>query len=63
MGHSDEVGYMSDFCDGTCFKENQLFAMHKDAIQVILYYDELEICNPLGSKRTKHKLGMHNSLN
>ena len=21
------------------------------------YYDELEVCNPLGSKRTKHKLG------
>ena len=28
------------------------------ALQVILYYDDVEICNPLGSRTKKHKLGM-----
>ena len=27
------------------------------ALQITLYYDELEVCNPLGSRRKKHKLG------
>ena len=27
------------------------------ALQIQLYYDELEVCNPLGSKAKKHKLG------
>lgn len=33
--------------------------MHTDALQIFLYYDELEICNPLGSKVKIHKLGMY----
>ena len=24
----------------------------------LFYYDDLEICNPLGSKKSVHKLGM-----
>lgn len=32
----------------------------KFAIQIILYYDELEIVNPLGSKNGKHKIGNFN---
>ena len=27
------------------------------ALQIMLYYDEVEVCNPLGSNRKKHKLG------
>ena len=27
------------------------------SLQIQLYYDELEVCNPLGSKAKKHKLG------
>ena len=50
-------GYLSDYCDATSFKNNSLFSVHDDAIQVMLYYDNLKICNPLGLKRTKHKLG------
>lgn len=26
----------------------------------MFYYNDLEVANPLGSKRTKHKLGMYN---
>ncbi len=31
--------------------------MFKGEIQVIAYYDEIELCNPLGSSTKKHKLG------
>ncbi len=50
---------MSDFCDGAAFKKNMLFSHHEKALQINFYYDDLEICNPLGSKKKKHKLGKH----
>lgn len=30
------------------------------SLQITLYYDELELCNPLGSHRKKHKIGIDN---
>ena len=53
--HSD---FMEDYCDGEVFKNHPLFSLEKKALQLLLYYDEVEICNPLGSKRKIHKLGM-----
>ena len=58
-GHKDEPGYLSDFCDGEEFSQNRLFSSHCRAIQIMFYYDYLEVANPLGSKRTKHKLGKY----
>lgn len=49
---------LRDFCDGELFRNNQLFREDPSALQIQLYYDELELCNPLGSKAKKHKLGM-----
>jgi hypothetical protein len=34
-----------------------LFSRDPTALQLMLYYDEVEIANPLGSKAGKHKLG------
>ena len=48
---------MNDFCDGEVFTYHPLFSVHEDALQIFLYFDELEICNPLGSKAKIHKLG------
>ena len=48
---------LSDYCDGKCFCEHPLFSVDPVALQLILYYDELELCNPLGSRRKKHKIG------
>lgn len=31
---------------------------NSSVLQIILYYDELELCNPLGSRRKKHKIGI-----
>ena len=49
---------MGDFCDGDYFKHHQLFEENLAALQICLYYDDLEICNALGSKTKKHKLGI-----
>ena len=35
-----------------------LFSLHKYALQIMFYYDDLEICNLLGSKKSIHKLGI-----
>ena len=45
--HNNEL--LEDFCDGTLFKEHPLFSCDPYALQIIAYFDELEVCNPLGS--------------
>ena len=50
-------GVMRDFGDGLFVKEHPIFSKYPNALQVVLYYDDLEICNPLGSSAGKHKLG------
>ena len=49
--------YLNDFCDGTLFKSHPLFSIDQQALQIIAYFDELEVANPLGSYVAKHKLG------
>ena len=48
---------LGDYCDGEVFMKSELFQQDPCALQVQLYYDEVEVCNPLGSKAKKHKLG------
>lgn len=45
-----------DFCDGAIAKQSQIFSK-KESMQILFYYDDLEICNPLGSRKKVHKLG------
>ena len=54
--HTD--GLIEDFCDGTVFANHPLFSIDPCALQIIAYYDEVEICNPLGSHVKKYKLGI-----
>ena len=49
---------LGDFCDGSLYKMHPLFSAQPFALQIILYFDELEVCNPLGSSAKVHKLGM-----
>ena len=49
---------MEDFCDGALYKNHPIFSSDPLALQVIAYYDELELCNPLGTHVKKHKLGI-----
>ena len=49
---------LRDFCDGDRFKSHPLFRNDNNALQIVAYYDELEICNPLGAAAKVHKLGL-----
>ncbi len=55
--HGSNEETMRDMCDGSVFKEHPVFKGDNKAIQIIAYYDEIELCNPLGSSTKKHKLG------
>lgn len=48
---------MGDYCDGEQFQEHPLFKEDPCALQIRIYYDDVEVCNALGSKTKKHKLG------
>jgi len=50
-------GIMEDF-DGQLFKQHPLFSQDPHALQIIAYYDEVKLCNPLGTHVKQHKLGI-----
>ena len=52
------TGLIEDFCDGSVYSSHPLFSNDSSALQIVAYYDELEICNPLGSHVKQHKLGI-----
>lgn len=55
-GHECIEGKYRHFCCGEVFKHNELFRSDPYAIQIQLYTDDFEICNPLQSKAGVHKL-------
>lgn len=57
-GHQRNDNLLSDFCDGKYYKSHDLFSKDHTALQLIVYYDDVEVCNPLGSRAKKHKLGI-----
>jgi hypothetical protein len=59
--HARQDGLIEDFCDGSVFKDHPFFMQYPHALQILAYYDELEVCNPLGSHTKNHKLGIVSS--
>lgn len=51
-------GYFYDIIDGELMQTHPLFSSNPSALQIILYSDEIEICNPLKSHALKNKLLM-----
>lgn len=49
-------GFYSDFSSGSIFKTNDLFQTHPNSLQIQIATDDFEVCNPLGSKSTLHKI-------
>ena len=47
---------MYDFCDGQFYNQHPLFSGDDRALQLVVYTDEVETANPLGSYRGHHKL-------
>ena len=56
-GHCRQDDIMEDYCDGLQFKTHALFSSEPHSLQIMLYFDEVEICNPLGSSSKIHKIG------
>ena len=48
---------MQDYCDSPSFKEHPLYKDEPNALQIQLYYDDVEVVNPLGGNTKVHKLG------
>ena len=55
--HGSSDGIMRDFCDAQLIKESELFKKDPTALQLIMFYDKIEVANPLGAKAGIHKLG------
>ena len=51
-----EDGVVKDVRDGSWFRENEFFVNNPDAVPLVMFQDELELCNPLGSGKTRHKI-------
>ena len=51
-------GVIGSFIDGDQFKNNPFFQRYPHALRIDIYYDDLEVVNPLGSKTGSHKLGV-----
>jgi len=47
---------MKSVLDGQYYKSHEIFSKTSNSLAIILYYDELEVANPLGSRT--HKIGM-----
>ena len=47
---------LGDVKDGELFKKNAYFRKHPEALTLMLYSDAIEVVNPLGAGRGKHKV-------
>ena len=55
--HFSEQHELRDYCAGLLYKSHPLFCSEENALQIIGYYDEVEVVNPIGSYVSRHKLG------
>ena len=53
--HLRDDNILADVCDGSLLKEHPLSTV---TMQFIIYFDEVEVCNPLGSYSGFQKLGL-----
>ena len=57
-GHQCQDGLLYDYGDRSVYKSHALYSSNPLSLQIIAYYDDVEVCNPLGSRAKKRKLGM-----
>jgi hypothetical protein len=55
--HKSDDGIKRDFCDGDFFNHHPIFTTSSNVLQFVLYYDDIEVANALGSRAGNHKLG------
>lgn len=49
-------GHFKSFCDGSYYQENVLLSQEGPKLSIILYVDDFEIANPLGTSKKIHKV-------
>lgn len=49
-------GKLGDFIDGVVFSNHEVFSNDAQALKIIFYYDDCDLCNSAGSRVTKHKI-------
>lgn len=54
--HKCRIGVYENFCCGSIFKKSELFKEQPVAIQIEISSDDFEVCSPLKSKATIHKI-------
>ncbi len=54
-----DKGVFYDVQDGSIYQDDKYFEEHENTLCIVLYHDELEVCNPLGSNAGVHKLDMY----
>lgn len=58
--HLDDRGECrSDILDGNYAKSHPYLRLHPDAVAIMLYVDDFEVVNPIGSHNKKHKLTVY----
>ena len=55
--HRSPDDLLQDICDGTIFNDNPMLHDDERALQIIGYYDEFTLTNPLMSRAKQHKIG------
>ena len=55
--HTRSDGLIGDYCDAELLKSIPLFQHNEHSLQIILFFDEMEVTNPLGSQARVYKLG------
>lgn len=49
-------GKLGDLTDGAAFANHELFSSDAQALHIVLYFDDCDLCNSAGSRVTKHKI-------
>ena len=49
---------LNDICDGTIMVENSILQGNAQALQIVGYFDEMILTNPLISRAKKYKIGI-----
>lgn len=55
--NQSSTDFYYDFQDGSFTRTHPFLSTTPKSLQIVAYYDELEICNPLGSSNKIHKVG------
>ena len=56
--HKSPGEFLSDICDGEIMEEKAISQSSVPVLQIIAYFDEMTLTNPLMSRAKKYKIGV-----